>query len=173
MTFRVRLVTCVATAWVAAGVLCAGCRGDAAVPPWRCGTAAPPHTISGHFALQTLDGREVTDAPIAANGCWSTSVTHRALIFAPRCCCAWGRRWTRSARSPIACSRFSLRSIQHATRPQRLSKYMAAFNSHIVGLRGSPDQTTEAARQFHVYYSTRSLGNGDDTLSTTARFCMW
>jgi mono/diheme cytochrome c family protein len=47
---------------------------------------------------------------------------------------------------------------------QRLSKYMAAFNSHIVGLRGDPEQTQEAARQFHVYYRARALGNGEYTV---------
>ncbi|HEY6924806.1 MAG TPA: SCO family protein, partial [Steroidobacteraceae bacterium] len=47
---------------------------------------------------------------------------------------------------------------------QRLAKYMAAFNSHIIGLRGSPEQTKEAARQFHVYYRKRELGNGDYTV---------
>jgi protein SCO1/2 len=47
---------------------------------------------------------------------------------------------------------------------QRLTKYMAAFNSRWVGLRGNPEQTREAARQFHVYYRLRSLGNGEYTV---------
>jgi protein SCO1/2 len=42
-----------------------------------------------------------------------------------------------------------------------LAQYMAGFNSHIVGLRGDPDQIRAAARQFHVYYRPRSLGNGE------------
>ena len=44
------------------------------------------------------------------------------------------------------------------------SNNMAAFNSHVVGLRGAPGQIRAAAREFHVYYRARSLGNGEYTV---------
>jgi protein SCO1/2 len=43
----------------------------------------------------------------------------------------------------------------------RLAQYMTAFNPRIIGLRGDPEQIRAAARQFHVYYRARSLGNGE------------
>jgi protein SCO1 len=49
------------------------------------------------------------------------------------------------------------------TRP-RLTQYMAAFDSRLVGLRGDAEQISEAAHEFHVYYRLRSLGNGEYTV---------
>jgi protein SCO1 len=176
--FRLRLVlaatVCVAAGalgavGVAAGAVRSAAPGVAGVVPAAADAAASPGDappsapqISGHFALQTLDGREVTDDTY--RGKWL--LVYFGYTSCPDICPTVLLR--------VGQALESLGSLSDRVQPifitvdpardttERLSKYMAAFNSHIVGLRGSPDQTRQAARQFHVYYSTRSLGNGGD-----------
>lgn len=121
-------------------------------------------TISGHFALQTLDGREVTDA--SYRGKWL--LVYFGYTSCPDVCPTVLVR--------VGAALDSLGSLAERVQPlfvtvdpardtpQRLSKYMAAFNARIVGLRGDETRTKEAARQFHVYYRARSLGNGEYTV---------
>ena len=168
MRLLVRLVLA-ATLGVAAGAgTGATAAADAAAPPSGAvspGAAAPAvPQISGHFALQTLDGRQVTDD--AYRGKWL--LVYFGYTSCPDICPTVLLR--------VGQALDSLGSLSDRVQPifitvdpardttERLSKYMAAFNSHIVGLRGSPDQVREAARQFHVYYSMRNLGNGTYTV---------
>jgi protein SCO1/2 len=158
VNFRLRLVLA-ATVGVAAGVL-----GAAGVAVAAATSAPMAPEISGHFALQTLDGREVTDDTY--RGKWL--LVYFGYTSCPDICPTVLLR--------VGQALESLGSLADRVQPifitvdpardtaERLSKYMAAFNSHIVGLRGSPDQIRQAARQFHVYYHTRSLGNGDYTV---------
>jgi protein SCO1/2 len=121
-------------------------------------------SISGHFDLQTLDGREVTDA--AYRGKWL--VVYFGYTSCPDVCPTVLLRVGQALASlgpladkvqPVFVTLDPARDTQ-----QRLTKYMAAFNSRWVGLRGNPEQTREAARQFHVYYRLRSLGDGEYTV---------
>ena len=41
---------------------------------------------------------------------------------------------------------------------------MSSFNPRIMGLRGDAAQIHEAAREFHVFYRQRALGNGEYTV---------
>jgi protein SCO1/2 len=42
-----------------------------------------------------------------------------------------------------------------------MKRYLKAFDTRIVGLRGDPKATREAARSFHVYYHKRGVGGGE------------
>jgi protein SCO1/2 len=124
----------------------------------------PTASISGHFALQTLAGRPVTDATY--RGKWL--LVYFGYTSCPDICPTVLLR--------IGQALDSLGSLADRVQPifvtvdperdtaERLTQYMAAFNRGIVGLRGDPGQIREAARQFHVYYRTRALGNGEYTV---------
>jgi protein SCO1 len=126
--------------------------------------AALVPSISGHFSLQTLDGREVTDATY--RGKWL--LVYFGYTSCPDICPTVLLR--------IGQALDSLGSLADRVQPifitvdpsrdsaSRLKQYMAAFNSRIVGLRGDSQQVGEAARQFHVYYRKRDLGNGEYTV---------
>lgn len=124
----------------------------------------PVPAISGHFALQTVEGREVTDA--TWRGKWllvyfgytsCPDVCPTVLLRVGQALDALGPLGARV--QPI----FITVDPERDT-AQRLATYMAAFNSRVVGLRGDPAQVREAAREFHVYYRARSLGNGEYTV---------
>lgn len=144
----------------------AGTTVTSAAPNVGVAVPAAPATpqIPGHFSLQTLDGREVTDS--AYRGKWL--LVYFGYTSCPDICPTVLLR--------VGQALESLGSLSDRVQPifitvdpardttERLSKYMAAFNSHIVGLRGTPDQIRDAARQFHVYYSMRNLGGGSYTV---------
>ena len=121
-------------------------------------------SISGHFTLQTLDGREVTDA--AYRGKWL--LVYFGYTSCPDICPTTLLRVGQALQSlgPLAGKVqpiFITLDPVRDTRP-RLTKYMAAFDARLIGLRGDSEQIREAARQFHVYYRLRSLGNGEYTV---------
>jgi protein SCO1/2 len=130
----------------------------------RSAAANPPAAavaISGHFALATADGRRVTDANY--RGKWL--VVYFGYTSCPDVCPTVILRIGQALQSlgadadriqPIFITVDPLRDT-----PARLAQYMASFNSRVLGLRGDPQETQEAARQFHVYYRTRSFGNGE------------
>jgi protein SCO1/2 len=150
----------------APGASAAAAGTGATVAPVPAASAAAPAVpqISGHFALQTLDGRPVTDDTY--RGKWL--LVYFGYTSCPDICPTVLLR--------VGQALDSLGSLSDRVQPifitvdpardttERLSKYMAAFNSRIVGLRGSPEQIREAARQFHVYYNMRNLGNGTYTV---------
>jgi protein SCO1/2 len=126
--------------------------------------AAPVPSISGHFSLQTLDGREVTDATY--RGKWL--LVYFGYTSCPDICPTVLLR--------VGQALDSLGSLADRIQPifitvdpsrdsaSRLKQYMAAFNPHIVGLRGDPQEVGQATREFHVYYRKRDLGNGEYTV---------
>jgi protein SCO1/2 len=121
-------------------------------------------SISGHFTLQTLDGREVTDA--SYHGKWL--LVYFGYTSCPDICPTVLLRVGQAMQSlgPLASKVQPIFITLDPTRDTqpRLTKYMAAFDSRLVGLRGDAEQTREAARQFHVFYRLRSLGNGEYTV---------
>ncbi len=150
------IVAVVGGAWVTAataGDLVEGLHNSTTVP-----------SISGHFTLQTLDGREVTDA--AYRGKWL--LVYFGYTSCPDICPTVLLRVGQAmqALGPLAKKVqpiFITLDPARDTQP-RLTKYMGAFDSRVVGLRGSPEETREAARQFHVFYRLRRLGNGEYTV---------
>jgi protein SCO1/2 len=162
-------------ALLATGMMLLSYGGAAAATGASLQTAAPPvgtaadsaaavPSISGHFALQTLDGRAVTDATY--RGKWL--LVYFGYTSCPDICPTVLLR--------IGQALDSLGSLADRVQPifitldpgrdtaQRLKQYMASFNSRVVGLRGDPQQIGDAARQFHVYYHARDLGNGEYTV---------
>lgn len=117
--------------------------------------------ISGHFELQTLDGRQVTDAKY--RGKWllvyfgytyCPDICPTVLLRVGKALDALGRASRRI--QPIFITVDPARDTAH-----RLAQYLGAFDHRIIGLRGNPYQIQAAALAFHVYYRARSLGNGE------------
>lgn len=153
----------------AMGMVMWGCSGVTAATGAPSQTAPPADaallpSISGHFALQALDGREVTDA--AYRGKWL--LVYFGYTSCPDICPTVLLR-VGQALDQIGPLADRVQPIFITVDPardtaQRLKQYMGAFSPRIVGLRGDPQQVGEAARQFHVFYRTRDLGNGEYTV---------
>ena len=45
--------------------------------------------------------------------------------------------------------------------PSVLAQYVKTFHPRLIGLTGSAEQIGAAAKDFHVFYQTRQLGNGE------------
>lgn len=138
--------------------------GAAAAPDPEAAPAQAIPAVSGHFKLRTLDGREVTDATY--RGKWllvyfgytsCPDICPTVLVRVGQALSSLGRLAERV--QPIFITVDPARDTS-----RRLSKYMAAFDPRIVALRGDLEQTQAAARQFHVYYRARALGNGEYTV---------
>jgi cytochrome oxidase Cu insertion factor (SCO1/SenC/PrrC family) len=163
ITLRTRLAILAAVAMLPAGGTCiAADPAAAAAPAPQAGesrTAARP-AISGHFELESTDGRPVTDATY--RGKWL--VVYFGYTFCPDICPTVLTRVAQTL-DILGPASEHVQPIFITVDPARdtashLSQYLAAFGHNIVGLRGNADQTRAAAREFHVYYRMRSLGNG-------------
>jgi protein SCO1 len=128
--------------------------------------AAPPPaqataSISGHFALNGTDGRRVTDASF--RGKWL--VVYFGYTSCPDICptviLRIGQAMTAIGSAADQVQPIFITVDPARDTPEHLAKYMASFDPRVIGLRGDAAQTREAARQFHVYYRTRSLDGGD------------
>lgn len=137
----------------------------AAAAGWQgstvCADPPAPPSISGHFELETTDGRQVSDQTY--RGKWL--VVYFGYTFCPDICPTVLTRMTQALKvlGPAA---EHVQPIFITVDPRRdtarhLSQYLTAFSPRIVGLRGDADQTREAAHEFHAYYRMRSLGNGE------------
>lgn len=140
--------------WAAAALL-VGAPVAAAVP------AAPLVAMQARFALQALDGREVTERSYA--GRWL--LVYFGYTFCPDVCptVLINVGHALDSLGPLA---ERIQPVFVTVDPARdtaghLRQYLAAFSPRIVGLRGDAHQLEAAAKAFHVYYRTRSLGNGD------------
>lgn len=51
---------------------------------------------------------------------------------------------------------------------EKLAEYMTAFDSRIIGLRGTPEQTDAAVKAFKAYYKKVPLEGGEYTMDHTA-----
>ena len=154
------------TAWPIAAVVCGACFGTATAGDLVEGLhgSTSVASISGHFTLQTLDGREVTDA--SYRGKWL--LVYFGYTSCPDICPTVLLRVGQAMQALGSLARkvqpiFITLDPARDT-PPRLTKYMGAFDPRVVGLRGNPEETREAARQFHVFYRLRSLGNGEYTV---------
>ena len=52
--------------------------------------------------------------------------------------------------------------------PEALRGYLSAFEPHMIGLTGSPDEVAQVAREFRVYYRKVSIGDDDYTIDHSA-----
>jgi cytochrome oxidase Cu insertion factor (SCO1/SenC/PrrC family) len=120
--------------------------------------------ISGHFQLQGLDGREVTEASF--NGKWL--LVYFGYTYCPDVCPTVLLR-VGQALENLGPSADRIQPVFITVDPARdtaghLREYLHSFNPQIVGLRGDSLQTQAAAREYHAYYRARSLGNGEYTV---------
>jgi protein SCO1/2 len=126
-------------------------------------TAAPaprPPQITGHFTLATMDGRSVTDE--SYRGKWL--VIYFGYTFCPDACPTTLSN-IGSALDGLGPLADHVQPLFVTVDPTRdtvnvVTEYLKAFDPRIVGLRGTPEQTEAAAKQYHVYYRARSLGGG-------------
>ena len=135
--------------------------GGVALAAGTAPVAQSAPSISGHFALDGPDGRKVTDATF--RGKWL--VVYFGYTSCPDVCPTVILR-IGQALTVIGAAANQVQPILITVDPARdtpehLAKYMASFDSRVIGLRGNAAQTQEAARQFHVYYRTRNLEGGD------------
>jgi protein SCO1/2 len=146
---------------VAAAALATVAPVGASGPVSIASSVSGPAVISGHFTLNSLDGQQVTDATY--RGKWL--LVYFGYSYCPDVCPTVLIRIGQALKElgsladriqPL----FITVDPERDTAP-RLAQYMTAFNPRIIGLRGDPEQIRAAARQFHVYYRARSLGNGE------------
>jgi protein SCO1/2 len=123
---------------------------------------APP--INGHFALSTLDGKDVTDADF--HGRWL--LIYFGYTFCPDVCPTTLNQ-IGLALNELGAKAKDFQPVFITVDPARdsvkvMKDYLKSFDPRILGLRGQPDDIEAAAKSFHVYYRPRSLGNGQYTV---------
>ena len=120
--------------------------------------------IAGDFELETLDGRTVTEADY--RGKWL--LVYFGYTSCPDVCPTVLNEigGALNELGPLAAKLQPIFITVDPTRdkPKVLAAYLQSFDPRIVGLYGSGEQTEAAAKNFHVYYRLRSLGNGQYTV---------
>ena len=148
-----------AAAWLL--LFCSGV-GAGGVPPALAATpgSAQP-LISGHFALTTLDGREVTEATY--RGKWL--VMYFGYTHCPDVCPTVLLNVGQALKTlgPLG---ERIQPLFITVDPERdsaehLTQYLAFFSPRIVGLRGEGEKLQRTAREFHAYYRRRAFENGE------------
>jgi protein SCO1 len=129
---------------------------------WAADEAPPP--INGHFALQALDGKDVSDADF--HGKWL--LVYFGYTFCPDVCPTTLSQ-IGTALDALGPKAKDFQAVFITLDPARdkmqvMKDYMKSFDPRILGLRGEPDDIEAAAKSFHVYYRPRSLGNGQYTV---------
>jgi protein SCO1/2 len=123
----------------------------------------PVPSMTGHFALHTVDGRAVTDA--SYRGKWM--LIYFGYTYCPDVCPTVLNEIGVALNEvgPLAKKIQPLFITIDPARdqPAVLKKYLASFDPRIAGLRGDGEETEAAAKSFHVYYRARALGHGQYT----------
>jgi len=120
--------------------------------------------VNGHFTLQTLDGKDISDADF--HGKWL--LIYFGYTFCPDVCPTTLSQ-IGAALDALGPKAKDFRAVFITLDPARdktqvMKDYMKSFDPRIQGLRGEPDDIEAAAKSFHVYYRPRSLGNGQYTV---------
>jgi protein SCO1 len=120
-----------------------------------------PPQIGGHFELSTSDGHAVTNETF--RGKWL--VIYFGYMSCPDVCPTTLASVTQALKSlgPAADKVQPLFITVDPERdtPELIGEYVKFFDPRFVGLVGSPQQIAAAAREFHVYYVVRQLGNNE------------
>lgn len=125
-----------------------------------CASAQAAVSIGGHYALRTLDGQEVSERTFL--GKWQ--LIYFGFTLCPDACpTTLGQ--VRSALRELGPLADQLQPIFITVDPERdtpeqLRAYLAHFDSRIIGLRGSPSQTSEASQAFRIYFKARPAPDG-------------
>lgn len=126
--------------------------------------AEPPPPVNGRFALQTLDGKDVSDVDF--RGKWL--LVYFGYTFCPDVCPTTLNQ-IGTALEALGPKAKDFQAVFITVDPARdktqvMKDYLKSFDPRILGLRGEPDDIEAAAKSFHVYYRPRSLGNGQYTV---------
>jgi protein SCO1 len=129
--------------------------GDS-VPPAE--PAGPPR-IGGHFSLTAADGTAVTDRSFP--GKWL--LLYFGYTFCPDAC-PTALNTIAEALDELGPLAERIQPIFITVDPQRdtpavITEYVKAFHPRLIGLTGSAAQIAAAAKDFHVFYEVRQLGN--------------
>lgn len=119
----------------------------------------PP--IGGHFALSTADGRHVTERSF--RGKWL--LVYFGYTSCPDVCPTTLSSMAQALRAlgPLADKIQPLFITVDPARDKRdiVGEYAKDFDPRFVGLTGNVQEIAAAARDFHVYYVVRQLGNNE------------
>jgi protein SCO1 len=117
--------------------------------------------IGGHFELSMPDGRAVTDETF--RGKWL--VIYFGYTYCPDVCPTTLMSVAQALKmlGPAADKVQPLFITVDPERdtPEIIGEYAKDFDPRFLGLVGSPQQIAAAARDFHVYYAVRQLGNDE------------
>jgi len=121
--------------------------------------AAP--RIGGHFSLTSPDGTELTDRSFP--GKWL--LLYFGYTFCPDAC-PTALNTIAEMLDELGPLAEQIQPIFITVDPQRdtpavLAQYVKAFHPRLIGLTGSAAQISAAAKDFHVFYQVRQLGNED------------
>lgn len=125
---------------------------------------APPLPVNGHFTLDTLDGKTVSDTDY--RGKWL--LIYFGYTFCPDVCPTTLTQMGQ-ALTDLGDKAKEFQPVFITLDPARdknpvMVDYMKSFDPRIVALRGDPMDIEDAAKSFHVYYRPRALGNGQYTV---------
>jgi len=115
--------------------------------------------IGGHFSLMTADGTEVTDRSFA--GKWL--LLYFGYTFCPDAC-PTALNMIAEALDELGPLAERIQPIFITVDPERdtpsvMAQYVKAFDPRLIGLAGTAAQIAAAAKNFHVFYRVRQLGN--------------
>jgi protein SCO1 len=149
-------VTLVATVVLAAAVTMFGI--------WRTprvNAAVQPPQIGGHFELSLPDGRAATNETF--RGKWL--VIYFGYTSCPDVCpttlASVAQAMTKLGPAADKVQPLFITVDPERDTPEIIGEYVKFFDPRFVGLVGSPQQIAAAARDFHVYYVVRQLGNNE------------
>jgi len=143
---------------LAVAVVLAGARSSALAAD--AGVPAMPH-IGGHFTLAAVDGTEVTDRSFPNK--WL--LLYFGYTYCPDAC-PTALTMLGQALDELGPLADRIQPIFVTVDPKRdtpavISEYVKAFSPRLIGLTGTDAQIAATAKQFHVFYQTRQLGNGE------------
>jgi protein SCO1 len=117
--------------------------------------------ISGRFALATPDGTSVTEA--SYRGKWL--LVYFGFTYCPDACptalSAIGTALDRLGPSADKVQPLFITVDPERDTPAVVAGYIKSFDPRIIGLVGTPEQIAAAAKEYRVFYASRSLGNDD------------
>ena len=121
--------------------------------------AGAPPLIGGHFSLVAADGTAVTDHSFP--GKWM--LIYFGYTFCPDSC-PTALNTIAEALDELGPLADRIQPIFITVDPKRdtspvIADYVKAFHSRLIGLTGTSAQIAAAAKEFHVFYQVRELGN--------------
>jgi protein SCO1/2 len=124
----------------------------------------PPPPVNGHFTLQALDGRTVSDTEFRGK----FLIVYFGYTFCPDICPTTLTQ-IGQALTEMGDKAKNFQPVFITLDPTRdkapvMRQYMTSFDPRIIGLVGDPEDIEDAAKSFHAYYRPRSLGNGQYTV---------